>query len=218
MHLRCSKCISYGSNKMTCMWNFAWNECCILVEVIVCHNGVKMGSDLLTSHKYCRSKDHTKEKDCSWWVGGWSTTTIDHTLIVIDCWSQHVTFKYSLNLSCSIKPCKKKKKNPSLWLVLSLNNPENHKLIFKKCPCESDENGEYFTSLMTKFVNTTHRHLYKQPPFASNYTWHLLFFILQVKLIAWVGDYFLGPLDAWTLWLVFALSIWWITWTTYVCF
>lgn len=35
-------------------------------------------------------------------VGGWSTTTIDQTLIVIDCWSQHVTFKCSLNLSCSI--------------------------------------------------------------------------------------------------------------------
>lgn len=50
--------------------HFACNECHILVEVIVCHNGVKMGSDLLTSHKYCGSKDHKKEKDCSWWVGG----------------------------------------------------------------------------------------------------------------------------------------------------
>jgi hypothetical protein len=77
---------------------------------------------------------------------------------------------------------KKKKKNPSLWLVLSLNNPENHKLIFKKCPCESDENGEYFTSLMTKFVNTTHRHLYKQPPFASNYTWHLFVFHITSEI------------------------------------
>jgi hypothetical protein len=57
----------------------------------------------------------------------------------------------------------------SLWLVLSLNNSKNHKMkISKNFKLKVNKIVEYFAFLMTKFVNTKYRHLYKQPPSTSN--------------------------------------------------
>ncbi len=57
---------------------------------------------------------------------------------------------------------------------------------FFKCGSGGDENPEYFTFLIKKFVN---RHLYKQSPFASN---PLDTFCLSYTLseIDCLGDYF----------------------------
>ncbi len=72
--------------------------------------------------------------------------------------------------------------------------------MYKKCPCESHENGEYFTSLMTKFVNTTHigicisNHTLQ----ATHLTPTFCFFDITSEIDC-LGDYFLGPLNASTL-------------------
>jgi hypothetical protein len=68
-----------------------------------------------------------------------------------------------------------------------------------KCPCGGHENGEYFTSLMIKFVNTTHKQAFVYATTAGEQpTWHLLSFLLWVKMECFGGsfDIILGPLDA----------------------